>query len=295
MKDNEASSTAFTVLHGLLYISKHPRHNYLVDEKVVEVGQKILSASEKGKKMLRQLDNPLTKIIVPIAEKMLLPGITLHYILRKRFIEEATRESIANGKTQVISLGAGFDTLAYRLHQEFPDVNFIEIDHPATNAMKSQALFGDGQIPENLNLLAVDFSKQNLLDALSEFSAFDSSRPTHFICEGVLMYLLVKDVTILLESLKKLTGSGTRFVFTALSPKDSPTNNTGPLLNVYLWFKKEPLKWAIEREDVSEFLTKHDFKTLETASTDTFRSRYLAKEHKDELHQGEYIVLSEIL
>jgi hypothetical protein len=45
MKENQASSTAFTVLQGILYIAQHPRHAYLVPKEVVEVAQQILAAS----------------------------------------------------------------------------------------------------------------------------------------------------------------------------------------------------------------------------------------------------------
>jgi len=40
----------------------------------------------------------------------------------------------------VINLGAGFDTLAYRLLQKYKEVNFIEIDHLATHKIKRDAL-----------------------------------------------------------------------------------------------------------------------------------------------------------
>ena len=33
------------------------------------------------------------------------------------------------GAKQVVILGAGFDTLALRLSEQFPSVKFIEVDH----------------------------------------------------------------------------------------------------------------------------------------------------------------------
>ncbi len=41
---------------------------------------------------------------------------------------------------QVIILAAGYDTLAWRLAAEYPDVKFIEVDHPATGRAKKDAL-----------------------------------------------------------------------------------------------------------------------------------------------------------
>lgn len=294
MKEDTPSSTAFTVLQGLMYIAEHPQYGYLVKDDVAQTGRQILSASKKGQKLLRQIESPLYKVVLKLGEKALMPGITLHYALRKRYIEDVVRQALVDGKTQVISLGAGFDTLEWRLHTEFPNVNFIEIDHPATSAFKAGALFGGQESPANLHLLAVDFSKQSLLEALGPFEGFDATRPTIFICEGVLPYLLEKDVVILLDSLKELTGSGTRFVFSSVAPMNSANNNTGPLLNVYLFFIKESLNWTIECDDVPAFLEKNGFHFIESASVETFQERYLADDHEGELHRGEYLILSEI-
>jgi len=40
MKENQASSTALTVLQGILYIARHPRYAYLVDEPLKTVMQR---------------------------------------------------------------------------------------------------------------------------------------------------------------------------------------------------------------------------------------------------------------
>src|SRR5436853_188733 len=61
-------------------------------------------------------------------ERKYIPGITAHVGLRKRWIEENVRNAINAGCSQVVVLGAGFDTLAYRLHQEYADVHWWEID-----------------------------------------------------------------------------------------------------------------------------------------------------------------------
>ncbi|MCP4695427.1 MAG: class I SAM-dependent methyltransferase [Gammaproteobacteria bacterium] len=295
MKENQASSTAFTVLQGILYTARHPRHSYLAPGETVEAGRRILAASEEGKKRLRRLESRWFRLLVPVMERLLMPGITLHYVLRKRFIEDAALQAISGGATQVVNLGAGFDTLAWCLHARYPNVNFIEIDHPATNAVKAKALFQPDRPPPNLHLLAVDFSKQNLEEALAPFAGFHPERPTLFICEGVLMYLDKKDVTQLLDSLKRLTGEKTRLVFTCVEPMNSSRNNTGPLLKFYLIFKKEPLNWTIERENLPAFLTDQGYKSLEIASTEVFKSRYLSAGHQGELHQGEYIAVAEIV
>ena len=57
-------------------------------------------------------------------------------MLRKRWIESRVRAKIAAGASQVVVLGAGLDTLGVRLASERPDLRVVEIDHPATLAVK---------------------------------------------------------------------------------------------------------------------------------------------------------------
>ena len=108
------------------------------------------------------------------------------------------------------------------------------------------------------------------------------------------MYLDDKDVTQLLEAIKSLTGEGTKLIFTSVEPMNSVRNNTGPLLKLCLIFKKEPLKWTIERDNLPTFLAAQGYKLQEIASTETFRASYLYTGHRGKLHQGEYIAVADI-
>ena len=47
-------------------------------------------------------------------------------------------KSIDEGAKQVVILGAGFDTLAWRLSEKFESIRFIEVDHPATSKEKKR-------------------------------------------------------------------------------------------------------------------------------------------------------------
>ena len=62
-------------------------------------------------------------------ERITIPGILLHYALRKKCIAKLARSALANGGTQVVVIGAGFDPLSSELQREFPTALFWEIDH----------------------------------------------------------------------------------------------------------------------------------------------------------------------
>ena len=290
MKKEQASSTAFTVVQGMLLVNLRPAYEGVLGDETEQACRRILGASEEGKRRLRQLENPLFRAAAPVAERLMMPGFTLHYVLRKRFIEETTRRALAEGYTQVVSLGAGFDTLEWRLHREHPETTFIEIDHPATSKVKHEALKGGG---ENLHLLAVDLAEHDLRKVLSECDAFDPERRTLFICEGVLMYLPPEAVTGLFAALKKLSGSATRFVFTAVAPTDSPNNNTGPLLKLYLMFKNEPLAWSLEQREVEAFVQAQGYKLVDRANDLDLAPRYLGDRAVGPFHRGEFLATAE--
>lgn len=292
MKDNEASSTAYSVLQGLLHVGRQPRYQGLVPEESVAVGQEILMATEEGRRRLRQLDRAVFKMLIPVMEALLVPGLTLHYALRKRFIEDTTLKELADGKTQVVNLGAGFDTLIWRLSERRPDITFIEIDHPATSAAKAAALGAVSAQRPNVHMVEVDFTRQTLMDQLSAAPGFAPDRPTLFICEGVLTYLTEDQVGELLGTLIALTQSPPTFVCTCVEPMEVPDNNTGPLLGLYLRMKGEEIKWRIRHQAVAEFMARHHFSVDRIVTHRDFKKAYLDGIDHGTIHGGEYGVVA---
>jgi len=294
MKENETSSTALTVLQGLMYTSKQPEFAHLVSTEAIKAAHDILSTTDAGKKRLKHLESVWYCRLVPIIQKILMPGITLHYALRKRFIEDIVLSAIENDHiTQIINLGAGFDTLAWRLHSRYSYVQFIEIDHPATNRLKSEALQQAKNEANNLHWLSVDFTQQSLKEALGSDTQFDSQKKTLFICEGVLMYLNQDDVIKLFSEIKQLTGKGTQSVFSCVEPMNSKKNNTGALLKAYLRFKGEALNWFIEENRVTGFMQQQNYVVRQIGNSETFKQKYL-QDTSPLMHKGEYIIVAEI-
>lgn len=288
MKHNEASSTAYTVLQGLLHVSENPDFEHLVSQRNKEIGTAILNSSAEGRKRLKQINSTLGKIFLPIMEKLLLPKISLHYALRKAYIESKVKQALAEGATQVINLGAGFDTLLYRLAEENPTLNCIEIDHPATHQVKKAALSTRDMQLANLHFLPVDFTHQTLVEELSNAPFFSSTQQTVCIVEGVLMYLNTEQIYHLLSSLTELLETSPKhLVFTAVEPPQNNPESYGPLLKLYLKIKGEPLNWLCEENALKPFIAESDFVLQETANADTFR-KTLVPGYTGPLHRGEY-------
>jgi len=116
-------------------------------------------------------------------------GIVRAMTVRTRFIGEALVRAVAGGASQVVVLGAGFDTHAYRCRDLLAAVRVFEVDRPATQALKrarvEQALGGP---PPNLTYVATDFADGDLPGVLSRHGC-DPESSSFFVWEGVTMYL----------------------------------------------------------------------------------------------------------
>jgi len=116
-------------------------------------------------------------------------GTAMMMQIRTRFIEEKLAGTIHDGASQLVILGAGFDTRAYRLTELLKHALIFEVDHPSTQRFKMKRIRDAGiEIPANLTYVPIDFRHDDLGHALGE-TGYDSSRVTFFIWEGVTMYL----------------------------------------------------------------------------------------------------------
>jgi methyltransferase (TIGR00027 family) len=135
-----------------------------------------------------------------------------------RLAEEALAAAIARGVGQVVVLGAGLDTYAYRT----PVANTLrlfEVDRPQTQAWKRYCLAETGiAVPATLTFVPVDFETQTLAACLLA-GGFDPTRRTFFSWLAVVPYLTERAVFATLESIVRLPG-GAEVVFDYFNPPD---------------------------------------------------------------------------
>ena len=110
-------------------------------------------------------------------------------VVRSRFAEERLEESIGRGVEQYVVLAAGLDTFALRRPDLAGRVAVLEVDHPETQGWKERRLSSLGEPrPPHLELVAYDFERQNLEQALAA-SSLDRRRPAFLSWLGVTYYL----------------------------------------------------------------------------------------------------------
>jgi methyltransferase (TIGR00027 family) len=138
---------------------------------------------------------------------------------RTRFAEDALAAAVERGVRQVVVLGAGLDTYAYR--STWRDrLRLFEVDHPATQAWKRQRLVDAAiPIPSSLTFAPIDFEQQTLAEGLAA-AGFDSSRQTFFTWLGVVPYLTEEAVWSTLGFIATLP-NGAHVVFDYSDPPAS--------------------------------------------------------------------------
>ena len=107
--------------------------------------------------------------------------------LRTTAIDNAVRDAIAAGATQLVILGAGYDGRAWRL-PELEGVRVFEVDHPATQGEKRAHLSELPPASGIVTFVPMDFERDSLGAVLAR-AGHDASSPTCWIWEGVVMYL----------------------------------------------------------------------------------------------------------
>jgi len=139
-------------------------------------------------------------------------GMSNLVLIRTRFIDEHFRSALQEGATQVVILGAGFDTRPYRFADFLKGKRVFEVDYRSTQEIKKQRLADASiPIPSHVCFAEADFKKDVLRDVLRD-AAYDPAARTFFVWEGVSMYLTEDAVRETLRTIALHSGRGSSLV-----------------------------------------------------------------------------------
>ena len=139
--------------------------------------------------------------------------------IRSRIAEDALASAVRRGVRQLVVLGAGLDTYAYRTPPS-NDLRIFEVDHPATQAWKRERLAAAAiALPPTLRFVPVDFERETLADSLGA-AGFDPAQQTFFTWLGVVPYLSEPAVFATLGTIAGVPG-GAHVVFDYVNPTAS--------------------------------------------------------------------------
>jgi len=257
MKPDQPSATARKVALNVLALGAKPGMEEVLPAGTVDATARLLVAAGVVGEGTVRFANSRKAVAIYEAFDWMMPGQFEAFAHRKAFCEAQVREGIAAGATQVLVLGAGYDTLGWRLAPEFPKVLFLEIDHPATGRRKAQGIDRMGA-RDNLCLLQEDLGERTLEGVLAGVESWDNTAQSVIVAEGLTEYLAPAAVRDLFVQCGAVAGAGSRIAFTYVGAGDDGQPDIGRWTGLTVWLLKvsgEPWLWSIQPERLPQFLS----------------------------------------
>jgi methyltransferase (TIGR00027 family) len=197
--------------------------------------------------------------------------------MRSRFAEDMARRAMADGVRQILILGAGLDTFAYRI-EPAAGLEIFELDHPATQRDKRRRLADAGIMePGHVAYVAHDFESGAMTEALKA-AGLRSSERTFVLWLGVTPYLTENAALATLGELAQLPG-GVEVVFDYASPprtiEETATRTFHRAMAESVAARGEPFRCYFETDDLHASARRRGFSEIEDLDRAALVSRYL--------------------
>ena len=138
MRTEKPSKTARKVALNIVTLGARRGMGGILPPDIVDATAKLLIESGAVGRRAVRFSHSRLAVGIYHAFDWMMPGQFEAFAHRKAFCERQVRKGIEAGASQVLVLGAGYDTLGWRLAPEFAEVNFFEIDHPATARLRQK-------------------------------------------------------------------------------------------------------------------------------------------------------------
>jgi methyltransferase (TIGR00027 family) len=140
-------------------------------------------------------------------------ALTAWIAIRTRFLDDLLTDAVGAGCTQVVLVGAGLDTRAFRLPWP-PSTACFELDTPEVLAYKEEALGALGARPGCRRVAVPADLRADWPHRLGD-AGWDPGRPTAWVAEGLLVYLTDAVRDRLVEQVSARSAPGSRLGLTA--------------------------------------------------------------------------------
>lgn len=217
------------------------------------------------------------------------PGVNGFLVARDRYIDDVLQQFLSEGLQQLVILGAGYDSRAYRF--DLNGVKTFEVDHPATQPeklAKLQKIFG--KTPEHVVYVPVDFNTQILENRLLE-SGYDPALKTLFIWQGVSMYLTAEAVDATLSIVANHSGPGSAIVFDYIYRNvldGAQKQNEVVNMRRYRFMTGEGLTFGLPMGTVETFLQERGFHHVKDVNANDLKVAYFTGKNVNRKIVGGY-------
>ena len=206
------------------------------------------------------------------------PGLVNFILARHRFIDDHLAQALSDpGFEQVVILGAGYDTRAYRFADALRGRPVFEVDYPSTGARKARLVRRhSAALPGScVRRVEIDFQRQSLSDRLLD-SGFAKGARTFFVWEGVSMYLSPEAIEETLQTVVGLSAAGSELSMDFWFDLD-----TGDLRAAayrasarLLYVLGEPILFGLPPKRAPSFMAERGLEVLDLADAGLLERRY---------------------
>lgn len=202
-------------------------------------------------------------------------GVLEYVAARTHCIDECLLGCVAEETTQLVILGAGFDSRPYRLEHLLKDrVTVFEVDHPATQRQKQKKLASLQRIPANVRFVPIDFTQEGL-EKLTE-CGLSQKEKTLFIWEGVTCYLTEEAIAQTLAFIgKHPPGSTVIFDYLIDSALQGKQPSMARQFRRYAGLLGEELRFGLHEGMLPAFLEARGFQVVQELGTEELKRLYL--------------------
>jgi methyltransferase (TIGR00027 family) len=183
-------------------------------------------------------------------------------VVRSRFFDEYLLSAVRSGCRQVVLLGAGLDTRAFRL--DWPTgVHVFEVETPAMLAFKERVLNDTPPTCGRRTTVPADPAGSWATELLA--AGFDVRRPTAWLAETLLYHLPPRTVEAIVATMTKLSAPGSTFGAECVNAGTAPSSFVTPFLDAlastgihWHWQLAEPQRWWLQHgwdADVADLFT----------------------------------------
>ncbi|MFE0798914.1 SAM-dependent methyltransferase [Streptomyces sp. NPDC058812] len=173
-----------------------------------------------------------------------------YQVVRTRFFDDYLLAAARSGCRQVVLLGAGLDTRAFRL--DWPTgVHVFEVEDAAVHAFKERVL----------DLSRLSCGRRTVVEADGTASwreelraaGFDPGRPTAWLCEAPLYFLRPPEVEAVVAAMTELSAPGSMFGAECVNSATMSSPLVAPFMDAlstiglaWNWQLAEPERWWAE-------------------------------------------------
>ena len=212
-----------------------------------------------------------------LGERHELAGFSAYALCRHRFIDDHLVAELHAGAEQVVLLGAGYDTRAYRFADLLAGRPVHEVDLPPLSRHKAEivaghpAEFGHATVRR----VEIDFRTESLAERLLD-AGFTVGVRTVVVWEGVSMYLTRDAITGTLGTLREVCGTGSVLAMDVLDHVGGwrPVDSVRRLGVRSIRFIGEPVTFTTPTARMSDLLAGCGFAVADLADAAEMTRRY---------------------